>query len=231
MEISFLVAFSLGLTSTLHCWGMCGGIVGALSIGFTEKDTFPLNKKSVYLLALNTGRITSYTIAGLIAGLLGVKISQLISPEYGHTILRVLSGVILIIIGLHLAGWLPVFRSLESIGNVIWKHIQPLGKKLLPVNTISKAFSIGMIWGWLPCALVYSVLFWSITSGSILNSVLIMFAFGLGTLPSMFMAGIAGSELFSFSKRQSLRKFAGILIIIFGLVSPFITITHHTHAI
>lgn len=225
--MSLLVAFGLGLLSTLHCWGMCGGIVSALSISVNSDEKFTATKRSIILISLNSGRIISYSIAGMLAGLLSQQITNLLPSNTGHLILRVAAAIILVLIGLHLAGWMPHIRKIESIGNHVWKFIQPLGRRFIPVNTAGRAMLMGMIWGWLPCALVYSVLLWAATSGNVLDGTLIMFSFGLGTIPSMYSAGLAGTSVFNMGKRQKLRKMAGIVIMIFGLISPFISITHH----
>lgn len=225
--MSLLVAFSLGLLSTLHCWGMCGGIVTALSISINTEKKSTATRRSIILVALNTGRIISYSIAGLLAGLLSQQISSLLPYDTGHFIMKIAAGIILVLIGLHLAGWVPHIRKIESFGNYVWKFIQPLGRRFIPVNTAGRAMIMGMIWGWLPCALVYSVLLWAVTSGNVLDGILIMFSFGLGTLPSMYTAGLAGTGIFNMAKHQELRKVAGIVIMIVGLVSPFISIDHH----
>ena len=112
----FVIAFNLGLFSTLHCLGMCGGIIGALSLGVEQKESHTLSGRIKYSVAYNTGRITSYTIAGAISGFAGQHIAISIMPESGHRVLQYLAGVILIIIGLHIANWLPRLGKIESIG-------------------------------------------------------------------------------------------------------------------
>lgn len=217
-----VVAFNLGLFSTLHCLGMCGGIIGALSLGVKQDKPSILSGRIKYSVAYNTGRITSYTIAGAIAGFAGQNIITGVMPEAGHRILQYIAGIILVLIGLHLAGWLPRLGMIESAGLTLWRFIQPVGKYFIPVKNTGRAFMVGMIWGWLPCALVYSVLLWSLTSGNIYNGATLMFVFGLGTLPGMITAGVIGAGLQEIIKSRSLRVWAGIIIIIFGIASPFL---------
>ena len=223
----FVIAFNLGLFSTLHCLGMCGGIIGALSLGVEQKKSHTLYGRIKHSVAYNTGRITSYAIAGAIAGFAGQHIVTGIMPEAGHRVLQYLAAVILVLIGLHLAGWLPGLGKIESVGISIWRVIQPIGRRFLPVRTMSQAYAVGMIWGWLPCALVYSVLLWSLTAGNIFTGATLMFAFGLGTLPGMITTGVVGSSLQEIIKNRYLRIWAGIIIIIFGIASLFLHIPFH----
>ena len=230
MNTSYFVAFSLGLLSTLHCWGMCGGIISALTMSLPKEVNTARTVRTVYTLLFNSGRITSYMLAGALAGLLGQQISQLILPESGHVVLKLLAAIVLIFIGLHLTGWIPYLKKIESFGLKLWRVIQPLGRRFVPVDTKPKAFMLGMIWGWLPCALVYSVLLWSVTSGSVFKGGLLLLMFGLGTLPGMFTAGIVSNQVINLARQQTLRKAAGIVIIIFGIASPFIYSDHHLHS-
>lgn len=227
METSFFIAFILGLISTMHCWGMCGGIVGALSISLPAEINKDILGRLLYISMINTGRVISYVIAGFLIGSLGYHISQLISPSAGHQVLQIAAGIVLVFIGLHLTGWLPYLRRIESIGLRLWQFIQPLGRRFIPINTLPKALMMGIIWGWLPCALVYAVLLWASTGGSGLNGSLLMLSFGIGTLPGMLSAGFAGNKLFSLSRRQSLRKVIGIVLVIFGCTTFYLSGVHH----
>ena len=102
----------------------------------------------------------------------------------------------------------------------------------MPVTGFIPAFKTGFLWGWLPCALVYSVLLWSLASGSAFKGGLLMFVFGLGTLPGMITAGSLGSSLFELFRKTGIRKIAGLIIIVFGLASPFLQTQHnHIHSI
>lgn len=220
--INLVIAFNLGLFSSVHCLGMCGGIIGALALGVKQDAQIDTMDKFRYSLAYNTGRISSYAIAGAVAGYAGQHVITAIMPVSGHLLLQVIAAVILVFIGLHIAGYLSRFRYIEVIGMHIWKYLQPLSKNFLPVSNIGQAFIIGMIWGWLPCALVYSMLLWSLSAGDTYTGSLLMVSFGLGTLPGMVTAGIIGGSLLQFMKYKSVRTWAGIIIIIFGITSPFI---------
>jgi uncharacterized protein len=227
--VNLIIAFNLGLFSTLHCLGMCGGIIGALSLGVTAKKNQHFPERAGYVFAYNFGRIMSYTVAGAIAGLLGGHFAAMVMPDSGHRVLQFIAAGVLVLIGLHLAGWLPKLKFIESFGYKFWKYIQPAGRKFFPVDRIHKALMIGIIWGWLPCALVYSVLLWSLASGGTFNGAMLMFAFGVGTLPGMVTAGVMGNKLLDILKQAQTRIWAGIIIILFGMVSPFLVTGHHDH--
>lgn len=225
---TYLIAFWLGLFSTLHCWGMCGGIIGALSLNLPE--SVRNNSLSTFktISAYNLGRISSYTIAGAFAGGFSYLATNTMQIERGHNVLQLFAGTILVLLGLHIAGWLPAFSRIEGYGFKIWRILQPLGKALLPADSFIKATLTGALWGWLPCGLVYAVLLWSLSSGDPLNGALYMLAFGLGTLPSMISAGMAGNLL----RNRNLKRTTGIIIICFGLATPLLPLiipTHHHH--
>ena len=216
----------------MHCLGMCGGIVGVLSGAMPDVINKNLYQRTKIILGYNLGRITSYTVAGVIAGASAGILVPLLNPEYAHRFLQFVAAIILVLIGLNLAGWLPLTGKLDGIGIRLWRYIQPLARNLLPITGFIPAYKTGILWGWLPCALVYSVLLWSLASGSAFKGGLLMFAFGLGTLPGMITAGSLSSSLFEQFRKTGIRKIAALIIIIFGLVSPFLQVQHnHIHAI
>ncbi len=177
--------------------------------------------KARLVTAYNTGRIISYSLAGAIAGAIGAELARGFMPESGHRILQYIAAVVLILIGLQITGWFQGFRILESLGMRAWAYIRPLAKYFFPITSIYRALMAGMFWGWLPCALVYSVLLWSLTIGDSLTGALLMFCFGLGTLPGMLFAGLAGARIRDYLGEPALRRVAGIAIILFGIASPF----------
>jgi sulfite exporter TauE/SafE len=230
MEIFFLVALGLGLASTLHCVGMCGGIMGALTFGLPEEVRNNKSRQLAYITTYNLGRITSYTLAGVIAGLISASLVSTLSIENGHLILRALASTVLIAIGLHLAGLFPKMQVLESVGAIVWRRLQPLTKSLFPVRTLGRAYCFGLIWGWLPCGLVYSALLWASSSGDLVSGGLYMFAFGLGTLPGVVTSGLMSSTLLKLSRIQNLRYGMATLMIIIGLSLFFMPHQHGDHS-
>ncbi len=224
--VTLTAAFLLGFFSTLHCIGMCGGIIGALSLSLPTEIRNNKTKLFGFVLSYNIGRLTSYSIAGLIAGAMGTSILQSAGFEQAHTALKMTGVLMMIAIGLYLTGWLPQLANVEKIGVPLWKRLEPIGRKLMPVNSISKALSYGFIWGWLPCGMVYFVLIWSLTAGNALYGGLTMLAFGLGTLPTLLAAGFMTSWIIRFAHSAYARQIVGLLIIAMAIGSLFIPMQH-----
>ena len=211
IELSLLTALLAGLLGGVHCVGMCGGIVAAFSFRADgSKPPFRLH------LAYNLGRITSYAMFGALAGALGasLKLADFLPVQ---TMLFVLAQVVMILLGLYLAGfsrWVLVF---ERAGGVLWQRIRPLFQKLLPVRSTPQAMLAGMIWGWLPCGLVYSVLVSALAAGSATSGAALMLAFGLGTLPNLLGMGIFARQIQPFMQHVWVRRMAGLTVAGFGV--------------
>ena len=118
---------------------------------------------------------------------------------------------------------------LEKLGAKLWRHIQPLGKRLFPIRTPLQAYLLGLLWGWLPCGLVYAVVAWSLTTGNAYDGAMLMLGFGLGTLPAMLIAGEVFSFFKGWVKSPLLRTSAGIILIAFGLYSGFAGLRMQNH--
>ena len=227
--VTLTSAFLLGLFSTLHCIGMCGGIIGALSLSLPIEVRNSKPKLFTFVLTYNIGRIISYSVAGLIAGWAGTSVLQSAGFDQGHAILRSIGVIMMVAIGLYLTGWLPQLASVEKIGIPIWKRLEPIGRKLVPVATIPKALAYGLIWGWLPCGLVYFVLIWALTAGDAISGALTMLAFGLGTLPTLITAGFMTSWITRFAHSTRARQVVGLLIVAMAIGSLFIPMEQHNH--
>lgn len=203
-------ALILGLLGGGHCLGMCGGLMGALTLAIPPEQRA---RRLRLLLAYNLGRILSYASAGLLLGLAGWAVAS--SPA--AMLLRVLAGLLLIAMGLYLAGWWSGLTRIESLGRHLWRHLQPIASRLMPVSSLPRALLLGAIWGWLPCGLVYSTLLWASSQGSPADSALLMLAFGLGTWPVLLATGMAAERLTALLRRRGVRIAGGLLVILFGL--------------
>jgi sulfite exporter TauE/SafE len=209
-EAGLLMAFLAGLLGGVHCLGMCGGIVAAMGLGGGRAPTLATQ------LGYNLGRIVSYVAAGALAGLLGSAAflsERLLPVQYG---LYLLAQVMLILVGLYLAGLNQSVRWLEHLGAGLWRRIQPVVGRLFPVDGFGKAMLAGGLWGWLPCGLVYSVLVSALATGHPLSGATIMLAFGLGTLPNLLAMGWAASRLRALFAHRSLRLVAGLTVVALG---------------
>lgn len=212
-DSGFLALFLVGLLGGTHCVGMCGGIVGALSMGAQARWSM--------LFAYNTGRILSYGAAGAIAGALGAASLGLEGQVPIRLILYFLANLMLVALGFYLLGVTRTLAFTERAGQHLWRRIQPLTKRFLPARTVGQAFPLGLLWGWLPCGLVYSALASSLTAGSAGRGALMMLAFGLGTLPNLLLAGILLARLNEFVRRPAVRMFSGLLVLGFGIYGLF----------
>ncbi len=206
---------------------MCGGIVGALSLGVSNPSN---NKLRLFsrLLTYNSGRILSYTLSGAIAGMIGAEISKL-SPSTDLPIGPLIAAAFMILLGMYLANWWRILSILERLGFVIWKRIEPWGRRWLPVKNPWHAFGLGIVWGWLPCGLVYAVIAWSLTTGDIQQGALLMLGFGLGTLPMLLLMGATMARFNQFIQHQYVRTFSGMMIIAFGIYTGISGFSHHEH--
>jgi sulfite exporter TauE/SafE len=227
--VTLTSAFLLGLFSTMHCIGMCGGIIGALSLSLPVEIRNSKPKLFTFVLSYNIGRLISYSLAGLIAGAVGTGVLQSTGVDQGHAVLRIIGVCMMVAIGLYLTGWLPQLASVEKMGIPLWKRLEPIGRKLVPAASIPKALMYGLIWGWLPCGLVYFVLVWALTAGDAVHGALTMLFFGLGTLPTLITAGFMTSWVTRFAHSTRARQLVGLLIIVMAIGSLFIPMEHQHH--
>jgi len=240
--LALIPIFLIGLLGGVHCVGMCGGIVGAFSVAGPAAKAFPIAvvtqtrsvafapEGSLRVLAFNLGRIASYMVAGAVAGLLG-SIPALIHITTLQSIGYWLANVLLIALGLTLMNLWHGLARVESLGFWMWRRVQPLIRRFLPVETMWQAAALGSLWGWVPCGMVYSVLMTALLTGSALNGALVMLAFGLGTLPLLFSMGLLGTRLQANLQKPSVRMIAGLVVLSFGLLGMFRLSTGISHGV
>lgn len=216
-ELNLLSALLLGLAGSVHCVAMCGGIAGALSFSIPpQKRPFP------YELGYHFGRLFSYTCAGAITGGLGRLFSHQVVG--GIHWLTTLSAIFLLAMALYIGNWWRGLSWLEKQGSRLWKPLAPLSKRFIPFKHPVAAIPYGMIWGWLPCGLVYSTLTWSMASGSWSNGAVTMLMFGLGTLPGLLALGRFSQHIKPLLNHPRSRQVIAILLLACAtwlLVSPY----------
>lgn len=209
LSLPFAAAILIGWLGGVHCLGMCGGIVSALSMSVPEQ------RRPRLLLAYNLGRCLTYITLGALAGLVGYAGVSVIGVA--PRLLFALANAMLIGMGLYLMGWPLVVRPLEQGGQHVWRFIEPLTRRFFPVTTPMRALVVGLAWGFLPCGLVYSALATAIAGANPVAGALWMASFGLGTLPNLLLAGWMGAGLLNRLRQSSLRLLAGLLVAAWGL--------------
>jgi hypothetical protein len=231
--LNLLPVALVGLLGGVHCAGMCGGIVSALSVAAPSprnaNPAVPARQggaaaldNALKVLAYNLGRISSYTLAGAIAGgaagVAGYGIGTLTRISSMQVAGYWLANLMLVALGLYLTGTWRGLTRLEALGQKLWRRIQPATRYLLPMNSPAKALALGGLWGWLPCGMVYSVLLTALLTGAAWSGALVMLAFGLGTLPNLLIIGLLGARMQSWTRRRSVRLGAGLLVLAFGVL-------------
>ncbi|MYN27771.1 sulfite exporter TauE/SafE family protein [Duganella levis] len=235
-----LPVFVVGLAGSIHCVGMCGGIVTAMST--TTRSTvipahaeihaeYPLRRSMgsrvrgndvALVLAYNAGRISSYMLAGALAGGLASGARNMAALAGVQLGFYWLANLMLVVLGLYLMNAWRGLAVLEQGGRVLWQRAQPLiapaMKTLMPADTAPKSYALGALWGWLPCGMVYSVLTTALLSGSAADGAALMLAFGLGTLPMLTGLGMLGARLQQVMQRRQVRLACGLLVLAFGVL-------------
>jgi len=226
-QLTVGVAAIAGSVSAVHCVGMCSGIAGALSASLPPYIRNNRRDLITYIAFYNFGRILSYALAGFVVGIFSEVVFHFLNNEVIQWIAKLLAMSVLLIIGLHLLGVFQRFSALEGYGRMVWRHLQPYGQKLLPVTNVKQAFLFGMVWGWLPCGLVYTMLMWTMASGGPMQGAATMFAFGVGTFPTLLLAGVLSSWIFKGNTLKIIRRVSGAIMILFA-IGALLVPAHHS---
>lgn len=206
--------FVAGLLGSAHCLGMCAGISGLFAVNAGGKAA---NASLPMALTYNLGRLVSYALLGSVVALFGSALVDVI-PKLAAPV-RLLTGVIIVLIGLQIAFNWRILQPIETMGASIWKRISPLAQRLLPVTSLPRALGLGLLWGLLPCGLVYSMLLIAAATADPVHGAATMVAFGAGTMPAMVMTGIGAIALSRFMGRKRTRLVAGLLIVAVGVLT------------
>ena len=215
-DSGFLTVFLIGLLGGVHCAGMCGGIVSALNLQMPDKSCSGGTPWTIHL-AYNLGRISSYAFAGALMGAMGSLGLLLNNALPVQLTLYVAANLMMIALGLYLTGITGALAFTERAGQWLWQRIQPATRRFLPVRGPVQAFPLGLLWGWLPCGLVYSVLAMALLAGSASRGAMTLLAFGLGTLPNLMLAGLLLARFRRVIQGRPLRLGSGLLVLGFGV--------------
>jgi len=212
---------AFGLASGLHCVGMCGGIVAA----FSARRVVPIAaarrpaREWRRQVAFNGGRILAYALGGAVAGTLGGAAALVQGALPAQLALFVLAQGVLILAGLYLLGAGRLLARVERFGVPLWRRVQPVAARMATAPGTPAAGLAGMLWGLLPCAMVYTALATSTLAGGPVRGALAMLAFGVGTLPWLLGAGGLLARLGAGAGMARLRAAAGVLVLGMGVAS------------
>lgn len=204
-------ALLTGMLGGAHCVAMCGGIATGFSVG---------SRGWWAALQPNLGRVLGYVLAGAVVGGLGGGLLGLARTPWLGVAMRAAVGLVLVSAGLRMLDTnnrLPRFSGGSS--HWLWRALRPLQRRLLPANTPIRRLLLGMLWGWMPCGLSSTLLAAAWLTASPVHGALTMAAFGLGTLPVMVSLTWAGARIGQRLQRGAFRRFAGIMVILAGLVT------------
>jgi uncharacterized protein len=218
---SLALAFVTGLISSFgHCLGMCGGIVAIYSarqsaLAKSAGATPTLLTRLASLTPVHIGRIITYTFLGAMIGLASSLLDQVSGLVGWQGVFSIMVGVAMVVVSLSLLGVLPpIEMALSSIrgGTSPMSRMRALfGKRGLAAN-----LGLGILWGFLPCGLVFAMLVVAARTQTLAGGALTMLAFGLGTVPTLLGFGLV-TNLLSPRLRGGLHRLAGILILLFAL--------------
>lgn len=217
MDSIYITALLVGLLGGVHCLGMCGGVVGGLTFSLETRVQTSWWKMLPYQLLFNVGRISSYMIIGAIFGAFGVTLGSLVTFMPAQQLLQLLAGLFMVSLGLYLGGWWFGLAKIELAGQHLWKRLAPFVSRLTPVKHYHQAWLYGLVWGWLPCGLIYSMLIMAMTAGSAVNGAALMLAFGLGTLPNLLLMGIFAFYFTKLSRMVWVKRVAGFSVLTMGI--------------
>lgn len=216
MDSIYITAFIVGVLGGVHCLGMCGGVVGGLTFSLESRVQTSWWKMMPYQLLYNLGRISSYMIIGAVFGAFGASLGSLAAFLPAQQMLQTIAGLFMIALGLYLGGWWFGVVKIERIGQHLWSKLSPYASKFTPVKHYHQAWLYGLVWGWLPCGLVYSMLIMAMAAGSALNGAGVMLAFGLGTLPNLMLMGVFAFYFTRLSRMLWVKRIAGLSVMLMG---------------
>ena len=214
-------AWLLGFAASGHCLLMCGGISTALG-AVTAKDGEGRPRRGL-LIAYQLGRIVSYSIAGLLLGGALGGVVGLLNIDEVRVGLRALSAAALLLAALSMLRRRPVPSTRMGAG--LWAKVAPLARKLLPIRTLPRALAFGMIWGWMPCGAVFTVLTVATLQSDALGAAVTMAAFGFGTAPAMLAMAVGGQRFLRLTAGVGGKRWVGGLLCACAaltLISPWV---------
>jgi uncharacterized protein len=209
-------ALAAGVAGSAHCFAMCGGIAGALGMHARHSGVPPAQATRRAVL-YQLGRVAGYTGAGALVGALSQSAHGLMQLIGAGALLRIAAGVLTLLIAVRMLSGRNFLAPLERTGVFVWRRLQPLAHRAARGTAWHTSLLVGLLWGWLPCGMVYSMLLMAATSGSFVGGAAIMASFGLGTLPAMLASTWLASRMPRAAGGPAVRAVSGTLLAIFGV--------------
>lgn len=227
--VTLSAAFMAGIAGSAHCVLMCGGLAGALSL--RSRTITPGGNAWRDASLYHIGRLGGYATAGALFGLFGATLQATVDLPLLATTARLAAGLLVILAAVRVLSGLNVLAWIERLGARFWKLMQPIVGQAAASRGSSRSLLIGLLWGWLPCGLVYSVLLLAALSGNTARGAGIMLAFGLGTLPAMLSSSALATRLSHWTRQHGARQLSGALLLVFGfwMVGSAIPTGHADH--
>lgn len=209
-------AFWVGLSGAGHCLGMCSGFT---ALAATDPST-GLSKSRNFAL-VQVGRISSYLLVGAVLAA-GLQWFGLVTSDSLLIWSRYFALFMLLGLALYLFGFPQLLLPFEKLGGWFWQPSRHLINRLLPIERPSQAFLYGLLWGWLPCGMVYAVAALALSTGVPYQGALVMVAFGIGTLPAIY----SSQQLLGYFAKQArtsrARKIGGCAVLFVALLNWYI---------
>ena len=222
-ELNLIAALLAGFTSSAHCFAMCGGIAGALGMHAIAAGS---NANAAFVAGLyQIGRVSGYALSGAVVGLAGSQAARVLDLMRVGSILRIASGVLIVLLGLRLLVRWNALQWIDRLGARFWMGLRPLVQFAGTRPGLIKPLTMGLLWSLLPCGLIYSMLLLAAMSADPGRGALIMLAFGAGTLPAMFSTSLLSSRLQSKMSDPTVRVASGLAMAVLGAWMVFAAMT------
>lgn len=217
MIVDLYAALLMGLAGATHCVAMCGGLANTVTLisPFENKQS-----QTAALLCYHLGRLCSYALMGAMLGGAFSSLAFWAANQQGLIVLRLLAAIMMIVMACYLAGWNAWLLKVEQLGKFGWRWLAPMQQPIRRLPLFPRGFFMGMLWGWLPCGLVYSALSWAAVSGQASQGALFMLLFGVGTLPALLLVNAVSHWL----KKRRIRQINAILLMIYGIHTGYIAL-------
>ena len=218
--ITLSAALLAGIAGSAHCLVMCGGLSGALSMRGRRSDAW----------LYHAGRLSGYTTAGAVFGLFGASLQAAVNLPMLAALARVAAGVLVILIAVRVLFGFNALPWVERLGARFWRLVQPLARQAANSPRRARSLLLGLLWGWLPCGLVYSVLLLAALSGDAVRGAGTMLAFGIGTLPVMLTASVLSARFSRGLATRGGKRLSGAILFVFGVWLAWAGLPSQPHA-